>query len=69
MKVHFLDPPRFSGVDIEKPLDIGGHSLIDQLKQPTARRVQAIVEIEDPVVDVGEAVVHERPRALAVPIA
>ena len=39
----------------EQPLDIGGHALVDQLEQAGRCRVEAIVEVEDPVADVGEA--------------
>ena len=54
-----------TGSHPEQALDIGGHALVDQLEQPAAGRVQAIVEIENPVADMGEARVHERSRRLA----
>ena len=62
VEVHLLDPPRLGRVHAEQPLDVRGHALVDQLEQLASSRIEAIVEVEDPVADVGEARVHERPR-------
>ena len=48
-----LDAMRFLGVAVEQPLDVGGHALVDQREQAARCRIQAIVEIEDPVADMG----------------
>ena len=53
-----LDALGLGRIAIEQPLDIGPHPLVDQREQAGRRRVQAIVEVEDPVADVGEARVH-----------
>src|SRR3954471_23491325 len=58
VEVHFLDSPRLDRVNLEQPFDIGGHLLIDELEQPAAGRIKAVVEVENPVADVGEAGVH-----------
>ena len=46
----------------QQPLDVGAHSLVDQLEQAGRCRIEAIVEIEDPVGDMaeqgGEARIH-----------
>ena len=54
MEMRLLDAPRLGAVARQQALDIGAHALVDQVEQPGRRRVQAIVEIEDPVGDVGE---------------
>ena len=43
---------------VQKALDIGAHALVDEVEQPSRSRVQAIVEIEDPVTDMGEDAIH-----------
>jgi hypothetical protein len=63
VEVHLLDPARLRGVNAEKTLDIGGHPLVDQLEEPASRGIKAIVEIEDPIADVGETGVHVRATA------
>jgi hypothetical protein len=63
MKMRLLDPFRLDGVAIQQPLDIGAHALVDQREQTGRSRVQAIVEVENPVADVGEARVHVRASA------
>jgi len=58
VEVSFLYAPRLFGAAVEQPLNIGSHSLVDQVEQSRRRRIQAIIEIEDPVADVGEAAIH-----------
>jgi hypothetical protein len=60
MEMGLLDALGFVRTASEQALDIGAHPLIDQRKQSRRRRVKAIVEIEDPISDVGEARVHHR---------
>ena len=66
MEVHFLDAPRLGRVHLKQPLDIGGHALVDQIEQSRVRLIEAVVEVENPVADVGEARVHVAARALNV---
>jgi hypothetical protein len=63
MEMRLLDALCLDGIAVHQPLDIGPHALVDQREQPSGSRVQAIVEIEDPVADVGEARVHGRASA------
>ena len=63
VEMRLLDPLRLDRVAVEQPLDIGAHALVDQLEQPGRGRIKAIVEVEDPVADVGEARVHGRDSA------
>jgi hypothetical protein len=58
MEVHLLDPASFSGIHVEQALDIRRHSLIDQVEEAARGRVKAIVEVENPVPNMGEAWVH-----------
>jgi hypothetical protein len=58
VKMMFLDSTGLHGIAVEEPLDIGAHSLVDQLEQACRRRVKAIVEVEYPVADVRETVIH-----------
>jgi len=60
MKVHFLHAPSFFRIHIKEALDIGRHPPIDQVEEPAGGRVKAIVEVEDPVANVGEARVHKQ---------
>ena len=60
VEVHLLDPPRLGRVHAKQALDVRGHPLVDQVEQPASRRIETIVEVEDPVADVGKARVHER---------
>jgi hypothetical protein len=58
MEMSLLDAFRFGLVAIHQPLDIGAHALVDQREQAGRGRIEAIVEIEDPVADMCEARVH-----------
>jgi hypothetical protein len=58
MEVHLLHAPRLDGVNTQQIFDIGSHALVDQLEQPAPSRVQAIVEIEDPIAYMIETWVH-----------
>ena len=64
-KCFFWTRSRFSWIAAEQALDIGAHALVDQREQAGRRGIEAIVEVEDPVADVGEARVHERLERLA----
>ena len=70
VEVRLLHAARLDRVAIEQPLDVGAHALVDQVEQPARRRVEGIVEVEDPVADVGKARVHAltAPLALCQPI-
>ena len=48
-----LDAMRLVGVAVQKTPDIGVHALVDQREQTARRRVQAIVEVENPVAPEG----------------
>ena len=65
VEMRLLDALRLLGIAVEQALDVGAHALVDQLEQPGRRRIEAIVEIENPVANVGEARVHAA-RALAI---
>ena len=54
VEMRLLDPPRLDRIAAEQALDIGAHALVDQLEQAGRCRIEAIVEIEDPVADMGE---------------
>ena len=63
VEMGLLDALCLDDVASHQPLDIGAHALVDQGEQPRGCRIQAIVEIEDPVADVSKARVHEPGRA------
>ena len=65
VEMRFLDALGLVRVAAEQPGDIGAHALVDQREQAGRRRIQAIVEVEDPVADMGEARVHGLGRRLA----
>ena len=54
VKVRFLDALGLDRVDAEQARDVSAHALVDQREQPGARGVEAVIEIEDPRVDVRE---------------
>ena len=58
MEMLLLHPPRLYGIAFQQALDVGAHALVDQREQAGRCRVQAIVEVEDPVADVAELRVH-----------
>jgi len=45
---------RLGGIAIQKPLDVGAHALVDQGEEARRGRIQAVVEIEDPVAHMAE---------------
>jgi hypothetical protein len=49
-----LHAVRFCRVAFEQALDVRGHALVDQGEEAARMRIEAIVEVEDPVADVGE---------------
>ncbi len=60
VEVHLLDPPRLGCVHAKQPLDVRRHARVDQVEQLASGRIEAIIEVENPVADVGKARVHER---------
>jgi hypothetical protein len=58
VEVRFLDSLCLFGVAVEEAFDIGPHSLVDQLEKAGRCRIQAVIEIEDPVANVGVAAIH-----------
>jgi hypothetical protein len=58
VEMMFLDAARFNGIAAKQPLDVCSHPLIDQLEQPGRRRIKAIVEVEYPIADVRETMIH-----------
>ena len=65
VEMGLLDALRFDKVDVHQALDIGAHALVDQREQTRRRRIKAIVEVEDPVADMGEARVQHAGTRLA----
>ena len=65
VEMRFLDTLGLVWVATEQTLDVCAHALIDQREQARRRRVKAIVEVENPVADMGEARVHKRRQPLA----
>ena len=65
MEMILLDPPGLYCIARQQALDIGAHSLVDELEESGGRRIKTIVEVEDPVADVGEARVHGSSRGLS----
>jgi hypothetical protein len=45
VEMRFLDPLGLDRIDVEQPLDISTHALVDQLEQAGRRWVKAIVEV------------------------
>ena len=63
VEVTLLDALRFSQIAIQQALNIGAHPLVDQREQPRRRRIEAVVEVENPVVDMAETRVHHSAAA------
>ena len=55
VEVRFLHALGLFAIAAEQPLDIRAHSLVDQREQSRRRRVQAIVEVENPVARHGRS--------------
>jgi hypothetical protein len=53
-EIALLNRPRLDRIDAEKPFDERRHPLVDQPEQVRRRRVERVVEIEDPGIDVGK---------------
>ena len=53
-EIAFLDAVRLGGIDTQPIRDEGGHPRIDPGEQIGARRIQRVVQIEDPGADGGE---------------
>ena len=62
-----LDEPRFGLVDVEQLRHEGADPDVDLVEQPAARRIERVVEIEHPGVDMGEAAAHSPVRDTRVP--
>src|SRR5436189_1650415 len=54
MEMRLLHPLGLGGIAIEQLLDEGAHPLVDQVEQAGGGRVEAIIEIENPVGDLAE---------------
>ena len=54
VEMRLLDAPRLDPVARQQAFDVGAHALVDQVEQAGRRRVEAIVEIKDPVANVRE---------------
>src|SRR3546814_6350327 len=62
MEIVLLDPPRLDRVATEKARDISADPLVDPREQVRRRRIERVVEIEDPGVDMGKISAHCRDR-------
>src|SRR3546814_13394845 len=62
MEIVLLDPPRLDRVATEKARDISADPLVDPREQVRRRRIERVVEIEDPGVDMGKISAHCRAR-------
>lgn len=58
MKEFFLDAARFGRIDLEQIGDVGPHPHIDARKDICRRRIQRVVEIKYPGVDMVERSEH-----------
>ena len=58
VEIILLHLARRHRVEADQLLDIEADPLVDQLEQVAAVRIEAVVEIEDPGVDMGKAGVH-----------
>src|SRR6058998_1610406 len=62
MKMRFLDAMRFFGIAAEQIFNELPHAYIDQREQIGRRRIEAVVQIEDPAVDMGKRGDHREAR-------
>src|SRR3546814_8050221 len=62
MEIVLLEPPRLDRVATEKARDISADPLVDPREQVRRRRIERVVEIEDPGVDMGKISAHCRAR-------
>jgi hypothetical protein len=58
MEMLLLDPPSLLRLATEQPLDELAHADVDQLEQICRSRIEAVVEIEDPAIDVAKGGKH-----------
>ncbi len=57
-EVRLLHPPRLDRIATQQALDIFAHADVDQLEQIAGRRIEAVVEVEDPAFDMGQSGGH-----------
>ncbi len=55
MEIALLDAECLFAVHAQQVADEGGHALVDMREQIGARRIERIVQIEDPGVDMGKS--------------
>ncbi len=60
VEIVLLQPARLVPRQLQQPRDIIGHPLVDLREQVRARRIERVVQIEDPGVDMGERRQHRR---------
>ena len=65
-EMRLLDALGLNRVTPNQRLDIAAHPFIDQRKQVGARRIQRIVEIEDPAIDMIKRWWHPAPLTIAM---
>ena len=58
MKVRLLDSPGLFRSAVEQTLDVRAHAFVNQREEARRRRIEAIIEVEDPVANVLETRVH-----------
>ncbi len=61
VEVAFLDPPRLGAVAADQPPDEFPHADVDEREEVGRGGVKAVVEIEDPAIDVAERGQHPAP--------
>ena len=54
VEMFLLHAPGLRCIAIQQALDVGTHALVDEREEARGRGVEAIVEVEDPVLDVAE---------------
>ena len=59
VKIFFLHPPRLDRVAAQQPHDERPHARVDQVEQLRRRRIERVVEIEDPVLDMVDRRGHD----------
>ena len=64
MEESLLDPVRRGRIEPQQPRHERPHPHVDLGEQVGLRRIQRVVEVEDPGVDMGERVRHERSLAV-----
>ena len=58
MEIAFLNPSRFNSIAAEQILDEEPHANVDQPEEIGRGRIERVVEIEDPAIDMAEREQH-----------